>query len=105
MPKNILKRPTRWENIVLLCGKCAHKLNGGYGPKRKDRLRTILRKGLAETGHRRDVRIIETRCMGLCPKNVTTLVITDRPDAIFAIPAGTSQADALSLVFDTGEQS
>jgi predicted metal-binding protein len=104
MPRTILKRPTRWENIVLLCGKCARKLDGGYGAKGKDKLRTVLREGLKETGHRRDVRIIETRCMGLCPKNATTLVITSRPDSMFAVPAGTPQADALRLVFETGEQ-
>ena len=100
MPEAISKRPTPWENIVLVCGKCARKLDGGYGPKGKDKLRAVLREGLKESGHHRDVRIIETRCMGLCPKNATTLVVTSRPDRMFAVPTGTSQVDALSLVFE-----
>jgi hypothetical protein len=33
-------RPTPWKVITLLCVKCARKLDGGYGPKKADTLRS-----------------------------------------------------------------
>ncbi|MGA8196995.1 MAG: (2Fe-2S) ferredoxin domain-containing protein, partial [Acetobacteraceae bacterium] len=62
----IRTRPTPWKTIILLCGKCASKLDGGYGPKKDDTLRSALRRALKDAVHRRDVRIIRTRCMGIC---------------------------------------
>lgn len=100
MPVPIRSRPTSWKAIILLCGKCARKLDGGYGPEGKDKLRHMLREALKETGHRRDVRIIETRCMGVCPKNATTMVAASRPDIIFVIPQGTSSEATLKLVYE-----
>jgi predicted metal-binding protein len=97
MPNAIRSRPTPWQNIILTCGKCARKLDGGYGPKGKEKLRSVLRDGLKAAGHRRDVRIIETKCLGVCPKGATTMVVAGRPDVIHVIPTGTPQDDALAL--------
>jgi hypothetical protein len=38
---------TAWKTIILLCGKCARKMDGGYGPKGKESLRRALRSELA----------------------------------------------------------
>ena len=91
-------RPTPWTTIILLCGKCARKLDGGYGPDRKATLRTALRVALKDAGHRRDVRIIETRCMWVCPKKAVTAVNASRPGNIFVVPAGTPTAEALKVI-------
>jgi predicted metal-binding protein len=88
---------TPWKNIILLCGKCARKRKGGYGPKGKQTLKSNLRELLQATGHRRDTRIIETRCMGLCPKGATTMVGACRPGMMFAIPDGTPAEETLKL--------
>lgn len=89
MPKSISSRPTPWKTILLLCGKCSRKLDGGFGPEGKDSLRRSVRCELKERGYGREVRIIETRCMGLCPKKAVTAVNGSRPDAVLAIPEGT----------------
>jgi predicted metal-binding protein len=100
MSKLMQSRSTPWQTIVLTCGKCARKLDGGYGPKGKDKLRTVLRDGLKEAGHRRDVRMIETKCLGICPKSATTMIVATRPDRVHIVPAGASSSDALALVLD-----
>jgi predicted metal-binding protein len=94
----IRTRPTPWTTIILLCGKCARKLDGGYGPKKDNTLRTALRVALKDAGHRRDVRIIETRCMGICPKKAVTAVNASRPGTIFVVPAGMPTAEALKAI-------
>ena len=63
-----------WQTIILLCGKCARKLDGGFGPKAKDMLRETLRAELKARGGRREVRIIETRCLGICPKKAVSAI-------------------------------
>ena len=96
MPDLIRARPTPWKTVILLCGKCARKMNGGYGSKGKDTLRTVLRDALRVKGHRRDVRIIETRCMGICPKKAVTALNASHPDRIFTIPKSTGTDEAMA---------
>ncbi len=61
-------------------------MNGGYGPKGKDTLKSALRSELAEKGQRRLVRVIETRCMGICPKKAVTALNAEDPGTILTIP-------------------
>ena len=98
MTRPIITRATPWKNVVLLCGKCARKLDGGYGKKRRETLRSALRVALKEAGHRRDVRIVETKCMGVCPKKAVTLVNAGRPETISVVPVGTTMAEVMELV-------
>jgi predicted metal-binding protein len=97
MTESVRARVTPWKNIILLCGKCARKREGGYGPKGKQTLKSNLREALQEAGHRRDTQIIETRCMGLCPKHATTMVAACRPGVMFAVPVGTPVEETLQL--------
>ena len=96
--REIRTLPTPWQSIILLCGKCARKLDGGYGPEKDATLRSALRMALKEAGHRRDVRIIETRCMGICPKKAVTVVNASRPGIIFVIPVSTPPAEVLKAI-------
>jgi predicted metal-binding protein len=93
-------RPTPWKTILLLCGKCARKVDGGYGPKGKDALRSALRTELSAKGLRRQVRIIETRCMGICPNGAVTALNAAKPDTILTVPRKTDPEDALALLLD-----
>ncbi len=93
----IRSRRTAHTRIVLLCGKCARKLDGGYGPKGKDTLKDALRQALRDGG-RRDVRIVETRCLGVCPKKATTMIVGDRPDEVLVVARGTAGAEVLSAI-------
>jgi predicted metal-binding protein len=103
MPAPIDIRPTPWTTVILICGKCARKLDGGFGPKHKDSLRTTLREALKAKGHRRSVRIIETRCMGLCPRHAVTALNAGSPGRIMTIPNGTAGETALAELIGEGE--
>jgi predicted metal-binding protein len=100
MSDDIRNRATPWKTIILLCGKCARKMDGGFGPKGKDSLRDALRSGLRDAGHRRDTRVIETRCMGICPKKAVTMINASRPGTINVVPKGTSMSEVMTKITD-----
>jgi hypothetical protein len=60
MPGNIspLRLATPWRDVIILCRKCGRKRDDGFGPKRKDSLKTALRQALRDTGRRRQVETI-----------------------------------------------
>jgi predicted metal-binding protein len=88
---------TPWKTIILTCGKCARKMDGGYGPKGKDTLRTALNVAMRDAGRRREIHIIETRCMGICPR-ATTMPDTSNPDAIMTVHRGMAIEAVMGLL-------
>ncbi|HEY0185044.1 MAG TPA: hypothetical protein VGC09_19760 [Rhodopila sp.] len=93
-----LSRPTPWRDIVVLCRKCGKKCDGGFGPKQKDSLKTVLRQELRDIGRRRQVRVIETGCFGICPKNGVTALNATHPETLHVIPAGTDAEQAIRVL-------
>ena len=59
----------RWLDLVVLCKKCIGKQDG----EGAEDLRSDLRRALKKSGHRKDVRIVEGPCMGVCPKGGVTV--------------------------------
>lgn len=100
MPNYIQSRPTPWTTIILVCGKCSRKLDGGYGPDGDIALRSALKDELKERGYRRTVRIVETKCFGLCPKKAVVAVNTSAPGHLLIIPRGISADKALIRLVD-----
>jgi predicted metal-binding protein len=96
MPKPITALPTGFAAVLLICRKCGKKLDGGFGPERDDTLARALKRTLRETGQRRSVRIVETKCLGLCPKNAVTVLPATQPDRILTVPAGTDPAELMA---------
>jgi predicted metal-binding protein len=101
---DIQSRPTPWKTILLVCAKCTRKMDGGYGPKGRDTLKSALRSGLTDSGQGRNVRIIETRCMGVCPKKAVTALNANRPGTILTVRRKAETADVLAVLID-GERS
>ncbi len=93
--KDIETVATPWREVVLVCGKCGKKLDGGFGKKRRDKLRSVLKMALKEAGRRRSVRVAETGCLGLCPKNAVSLLRAGHPETLYAVPAGTAMSEVL----------
>ena len=94
-----VSRPTPWRDVLLMCRECGKRLRGGFGAKRKDDLKTVPRQALREAGRRRDVRVMETGCLGLCPKQGVTALNASHPSLIHVIPAGTDgEAAARTLL-------
>jgi len=77
-----------WRDIAMVCGKCSRKLKGGFGKKGKHDLADVLKVALKEAGRRRELRVVEVGCLGLCPKRAVTAVSSARPDQVLAIPKG-----------------
>jgi hypothetical protein len=94
-PPSIKSRSTPWQRVILICGKCSRKLDGGFGSNGRDSLRTALRAELKEQGYGRSVRIIETRCMGVCPKKAVTTIDASHPGRIYVVPKGAAEEDIL----------
>lgn len=88
-------RPTPWREVIILCRKCGKKRDGGFGPKQKETLKTVLRQALRDGGRRREVRVMETGCLGLCPKDGVTALNATRPDTIHIVTTGTGGAEAM----------
>lgn len=91
--------PTGWRDIVLVCRKCGDKLGGGYGHKGKQTLGDEVRRVLRAGGVRTAARVVETKCLSLCPKRAVSVVLASRPQAILAVPKG---ADVAGLLADLG---
>ena len=100
MPHRVRSRPTPWKTVILLCGRCARKLDGGFGPKRQQPLRNALWTAIKARGSRREVRIIETRCMGICPKKAVTAINASRPGRILTVPKGAEADEVLAQLLD-----
>ncbi len=98
MSKPITAVATPWQELVVVCGKCNRKLDGGFGADGEDKLRTALKDALREAGRRRQVRVIEGGCFGLCPKQAVTVVASRAPHQLLVVPAGTDAAEALERI-------
>ena len=98
MTKPIETVVTPWREIVVVCAKCSRKLDGGFGPDGADKLRSALKDGLREAGRRRQVRVVEGKCFGICPKKAVVVVGSAAPGALLVVPAGTAVAEVLRRV-------
>jgi predicted metal-binding protein len=92
-----------WTDLIVLCRKCSKKLDGGgFGPDGDNPLRSELRGALREQGRRRSVRIVESRCLGVCPKRAVTMMAASRPGRVFVVQAGSRTDDVLDLLGASG---
>ncbi|TLU71533.1 (2Fe-2S) ferredoxin domain-containing protein [Lichenicoccus roseus] len=82
----IITRPSPWLDMVVICRKCSRKLKGGYGDKGRDELRHALQDGLRAVGRRRQTRIVETGCFGICPKGAVVAIRGSEPQRILIVP-------------------
>jgi predicted metal-binding protein len=93
MSKQPAARATSWRTVLIVCRKCGKKLDGGFGRKRKESLKSALRPY-----RQRDIRICETACLGVCPKGGVTALNATQPGTIHVIPAGTDAAEAMQTL-------
>jgi predicted metal-binding protein len=91
----LLSRQTPWRDVVIVCRKCGKKLDGGFGAKRRESLKVMLRQAIRDMGRRRTLRVFEVSCMGICPKQGVTALNATSPGTIHVIPAGTAGQAAL----------
>jgi len=78
--------PSKWGPVALVCKKCGKKLGGGFGRKNKHGLADTLRDTLKDTGRRRALRVVETGCLGICPKGAVAVALDNQ---VLVVPEGT----------------
>ena len=82
-----------WTGAILVCGKCSRKAGGD------ERLATALRKALGvKKGRRAAVGVVETKCLGVCPKRGIVVVDTARPGRWEIVAPETSAPEVLALL-------
>ncbi|KQN90500.1 hypothetical protein ASE95_13590 [Sphingomonas sp. Leaf231] len=88
-----------WTGAVLVCGKCSKKIGGGFGAKGKHSLaRALCAEPGFGKGRKATVGVVETRCLGICPKGAVTIVDSRTPERWRIVPEGAeieSLADTL----------
>ena len=78
-----------WDGAVLVCGKCTRKVDGGFGRKGRTPLAKLLRKVLGlKKGRKAPLGIVETRCLGLCPRDAVAVIDARAPDRWLVVPKG-----------------
>lgn len=77
-----------WREVLLVCRKCSGKVKGGFGPKEKDAFPDAFKQVLRDLGRRRDVRVLEVGCLGVCPKDALTMIRGSAPAEMLVIPTG-----------------
>ena len=77
-----------WRDMLLVCRKCSRKLDGGYGPDRRDSLAQAFKQVLRDLKRRCEVRILEVGCLGVCPKQGVAVIRSRSPDEMLVVPLG-----------------
>lgn len=77
-----------WRSFVVACRKCSKRLDGGFGPDGDEKLGRAVKRALRQVGRRGALHVVETGCLGLCPKGAVAVLRADRPAELRAVPAG-----------------
>ncbi len=94
MPIRAIATPAA--GLVAICAKCGRKLGGGFGDGGEETLARALRTALGLPKAKRSrVRLVETRCLKLCPKGAVAVISSHDPGTIWVVPAGTPVAEVV----------
>ncbi len=104
-PRLIRPVASSWEGALLVCGKCSRKLDGGFGPKRRTPLAKALRRWLGlGKGRKARLGIVETRCLGVCPRGAVCVVDTRRLRSWQIVEAAEDVADVAARLGLDGDR-
>ena len=93
------KAPFR--RAVLVCGKCARKLDGeGFGRRGDTSARKALKRAAKSGAWGRKIRVVETACLDLCPKRRQVVAAADAlgRGRLLVIRPGADAADVLDAL-------
>ena len=81
--------PIRARRLIAVCSKCGRKLGGGFGPDGDSTLaKTLRRTAEGATGKKAVLRIVETKCLDICPKHAVAVIDSARPGQVAVVRAG-----------------
>ena len=91
MPAAVRTIPVAATRLLAICGKCGKKLGGGFGADGDRSLGKALKRAVPGTkGKRAGVRIVETKCLDVCPKGAVAIMDSAQPGAVMVVARGTS---------------
>jgi predicted metal-binding protein len=92
-----------WQGVVLVCGECERRKDGP-GHLSAKHVRKLLKRELR--GVKPSLRIVETSCMGTCPKKALMLAAlrSGEPLAASAVTGDDEVLDAASTWMQTWQQ-
>ena len=72
--------------LIAICGKCSRKLDGGFGEDGDISLSKALRGVLRSSkGKRAKIRIVETKCLDICPKHAVVVANGRAPGELLIV--------------------
>ena len=84
LPIRTLETPAT--DLIAICGKCSRKLDGGFGEDGDTSLSKALRSALRSgKGKRAKVRIVETKCLDICPKHAVVVTSGRTPGELLMV--------------------
>lgn len=86
---------SNWSATILVCGKCSKKLHGGFGEKGRTPLAKLLRTLGGGKKRKAEFGVIETRCLGICPKGAVTVIDAAHPGKWLLVEEGAPVEDVV----------
>jgi predicted metal-binding protein len=86
---------SNWSATILVCGKCSKKLDGGFGEKGRTPLAKLLRRLGGGKKRKAEFGVIETRCLGICPKGAVTVIDAAHPGKWLLVEEGAPVEDVV----------
>ncbi len=84
---------SNWSATVLVCAKCSRKVGGGFGDKGKTPLAKLLRTIGGGKKRKAAFGVIETGCLGICPKRAVMVVDAAHPERWLLVEQGSAVED------------
>lgn len=95
-----------FREAVLVCGKCARKLGGGFGRQGRQGLRGELKRAWKASGRVGKLRVVEASCLGLCPKRrqVVATGVSLAAGRLWVVEPGEAAAAVLARLLPAPEE-
>ena len=90
---------SNWSATILVCGKCSKKLGGGFGDKGRTPLAKLLKTLGGGKKRKAGFGVIETRCLGVCPKGAVTVIDAAHPGKWMLVEEGAPVDEVAERLF------
>ncbi len=88
-----------WGRVILVCGKCSKRVDGGWGAKGRTPLAKALRRELGVSkGLNATTGVVETGCLGACPARGVIVFDAARPTRWAVARPGETPAAVLAAL-------
>ena len=88
-----------WTAAVLVCAKCQKKVGKRFGKVGDQSLAKALRRELGGgKGRKAVLGVVETGCLGVCPKGAVTILNAAAPGRWHLVPPGATGGEVAELL-------